>query len=740
MEIIHNKVIKIIAGPFGGLYRVILNLPIHDVAVLVNLDLNQGEIEGLNSSTKKPALVSSYKHNKLLWLKKADLDELHEDSLIIEMDIQLSKQKLDTDLTDLEKKIFQKRVVAMHGFLTFDHLKHRIIMDKGLGGLVSEAIKVSGYSKPQIYKLFSKLSHYGFTAKALRPEYYLSGGPGIKKPIGPKQKKLGKKSTKEKTSVLEGGLAFDIQPGMSEDWTRLIMIADRGIPLPKPSMPVRSKMILDACFVQEYVFVNGLMVPKELKIGSYPNSRQIARVLKQSYSSSEHFLHKTTQNNFILNHRGIVGKSWEGVSGPGHTYAVDSTIGDVYLKSALNKEWIIGRPIVYVLADVWSTAVPGFYVCLSGPSWDMAKIALFCAVANPKLISDLRGTNLVNSLFPHPTLPAVLLCDRGEYLSLGASATGVELKLSSLSYTPPYRGDLKGIAEVLHRIEKNAQFSFLPGAIDARKKEYELRKFDNKKSLLTIREYTEYLYSVFTEYNLTADRSNRLDGHMKADGAHPSPAGLWNWGHKVGIGTQIHKDPSDLISSLLLQSNASVTRNGLIFNRKQYNNRTDAEVVEAGIARNAGGWSKTVFHYPGSLSRIWTPDDKGQGMQELHLSDHSTASPEITVEEEEDAHEYHLSGKPETNHKNLLIALGQHNVRKNIVDEAIANQKNAKNYNNFPTPSVTEARNLEKNSDFNINQVEKPTSPPVDFDDSLSKSHAEKLRNILSSGNQKKGF
>lgn len=737
MEIIHNKVIKIIAGPLGGIYRVILHEPIYDLAVLVNLDLNQSEMDRLNPSTKKPAIVSSYKRNKLLWLKKADLEALQEDSLIIEIDLQLSKHKLDTDLTNLEKQIFEKRVVAMQGFLTFDHLKKRLLIDQSLGGLVGDAIKISGYSKPQIYKLFSKLSQYGFTAKALRPEYYLSGAPGVKKPIGPKQKKLGKKSTKEKV-FSEGGSKFNTQPGMSEEWRNLIIAGDHGIPLPKPSMPSRSKIILDASFVQEYEILNGVMVPKDLKIGTYPNIRQIERVLKAHYSSTEHFLHKTTQNNFILNHRGVVGKSWEGVAGPGHTYAIDSTIGDVYLRSALNPEWIIGRPIVYVIVDTWSTAVVGFYVCLSGPSWDMAKIALFCAIANPDLISKLRGMDSINSLFPHPTLPAVLLCDRGEYLSLGASATGVELKLSSLSYTPPYRGDLKGIAEVLHRIEKNAQFAFLPGAIDARRKEYEFQKYDNKKSLLTIREYTKYLHSVFTEYNLTADRSNRLDAHMKATDVHPSPAGLWRWGHEVGIGTQIHKDPSDLISSLLLESNASVTRNGLIFNRKQYNNRTDAEAAEAGIARNAGGWDKKIFHYPCSLSRIWTPDDNGQGMQELLLSDHSTASPETTLDEEEDAHAYHLSKKEPTNHHSLLISLGQLETRKIIVDEAKLNQNNIEKSYNTSIPSVRQARNLEKNSDLNINQATKSKPPHTPYEESLSKSHAEKLRSLLTPNDNKR--
>lgn len=50
----------------------------------------------------------------------------------------------------------------------------------------------------------------------------------------------------------------------------------------------------------------------------------------------------------------------------------------------------------------------------------------------------------------------------------------------------PYRGDLKGLAEVLHRIEKDAQFLFVPGAMDFRRQELELRRVDPNDSVLTL--------------------------------------------------------------------------------------------------------------------------------------------------------------------------------------------------------------------------------------------------------------
>lgn len=86
------------------------------------------------------------------------------------------------------------------------------------------------------------------------------------------------------------------------------------------------------------------------------------------------------------------------------------------------------------------------------------------------------------------------MCDRGEYLSKGASLTAFKL-IPSMAYAPPYRPDLKGLVEVLHRIEKDAQFLFIPGAMDYRRAEFDLRKSHPEESAMTVREYVQYLHS-----------------------------------------------------------------------------------------------------------------------------------------------------------------------------------------------------------------------------------------------------
>lgn len=401
----------------------------------------------------------------------------------------------------------------------------------------------------------------------------------------------------------------------------------------------------------------------------------------------------TTKGHFARSMRGITGRSWKGVSGPGHTWQIDSTIADMYLRSSINRAWIIGRPVVYIMVDVWSTAIVGFYVCLRGPSWEMARTALFSSTATPVLIGQLWGYQPIETLFPAPGLPAVLLCDRGEYISQAAKQTAAKL-IPRMSFAPPYRPDMKGLVEVLHRIKKDHQF-WIPGAIDARRAEYDLRKFDPKKAIFTVREYVIYLHGIFAEYNLTADRSARLDTHMIADGVMPSPAGLWRWGHEVGIGTLRHSPQSELITSLLPQRQATINREGIFFDKLAYELDFDGMSELTAKARNFGSWQVPAFHYPGTVSRIWTPNMSGAGLLELPLSEQANASKDQTYEEVQDAFEYAGLSRAQVEHQRVAQALSSLERSKELVAHAKAATAEAINRHHGQVPPVSLARTME---------------------------------------------
>jgi hypothetical protein len=476
---------------------------------------------------------------------------------------------------------------------------------------------------------------------------------------------------------------------------------------------------------------DGKLVPVDPKLGEYPNNRQIRRVLEVEIPRLQRLLQKTTLGHFKRSLRGLTARSWKDASGPGHTWAIDSTVGDIYLRSSLNRAWIVGRPIVYIIVDVWSTAIVGFHVCLTGPSWNTAKTSIFNAVGDPALLGELWGYEPMLSLYPFPTLCYRLMCDRGEYLSKAASVTAFNL-IPCMSYAPPYRPDLKGLVEVIHRIEKDAQFLFIPGAMNFRREEFDLRKSHPDESALTVREYVQYLHIIFTEYNLTADRSHRVDAHMSAAGVFPSPAGLWRWGHEMGIGVQRAIPQSDLITSLLEPDTARVGRSSIVYAGNDYSCPTVQAEEWTTIARNYKGWTIPITKYPGPVGRIWTPNTNGKGLLDLHISDQAKTSAEVTYDELIDSIASRQMRAPEIAHQKALHALEALRKVEALRDNAIKLTHEAMSRAQGSPPTMTEARVLETACADSPRGSESQTTEKLR--DEAMEAHEEMMRAMLSAG------
>lgn len=723
MELMHNQVIRIAAGDLMGLYRVVLDEPSIDRVIAVRLDAAAETVppkggRKKKENTKKPRKKAPLPLvGELLWLSRRELESLDREHHLLRVEIDLDSIFYLPHSVNANLAIYERRKEVMKDFLSFQTLRDSILLHAGLGGLVKTAVESGKASRALVYKLWSLLCRYGISETSLRPMREKCGAPGVPRPCDPDgREKAGRKTAKQIVAARSGVKLPPEQPGMSTDWRNRIMAADLCIPEPKPEMPARCTLILNSHFIKRFKHVDGKLIAVEPEKaselakhtegggevvevnpgqGEYPNRQQIRRVLETEIPRLAHLAQKTTAGHFKRNLRGLVARNWKGVAGPGHTWAIDSTIGDIYLRSSVNAAWIIGRPVVYIVCDVWSTAIVGFYVCLQGPSWDMAKLSLFSAGADPALIGDLWGYHALQTLSPAPTLPAVLLCDRGEYLSRAASQTGVKL-IPVMSYAPPFRPDLKGIVEVLHRIMKDHQrCDFIPGAIDARRAELELRKFNPNDGVFTTRQFVHYLHTIFTEYNLSADREHRLDAHMKAAGVFPSPAGLWAWGHRMGVGLRRAVPQAELITSLLMSDTGHVSRNGIKYAGRHYSNTTVDEQQWSALARNFGCWDIPCHHYPGSVSRIWTPNVAGQGLLDLQLSDQSTASPELTFDEVADSFAYGQLSRADVAHVKAMGALKAMRKVQELVDNAKAQTAAAIARDSGTKPSMSEARKLE---------------------------------------------
>lgn len=586
------------------------------------------------------------------------------------------------------QRSFQRRLACLEPFLNTEALAEALIGHRGLGPVVQRVVAL-GSSRATAYRLWAMLCAHGFDASSAVAAFDQCGAPGRARPVA-----AGKRKSGRKTKAQELGLP-DPQP------QRALTEADRLIIVRLYRVHRRAETTLRK--VYEKIILNGYVssyekTDKGLKPvippkGTYPNQRQVRHVIATDVDALERIMRATTKGHFDRNKRGLRGKAIDGVSGPGHTYAIDSTVADMYLRSSINPSWLIGRPIVYVVVDVWSTAVVGFYMCLSAPSWATAKVSLFSTLCGPGLLADLWGFDGITSLDPAPGLPFRLLCDRGEYLSQGAAKTGIDLGLNS-AFNPAYRPDLKGLVEVLHRIMKDEQYSsFVPGAMDARRRELELRP-DLRESTMTMRQYAQYLHLTFTQYNLFADRKHRLTGDMIAAGVMPSPAGLWRFGHDAGFGFLKSIPEQRLITSLLPQVDVSVRRNGIFMAQLQYQADVAEQLQWTARARTMGSFTEQMHHFPGSVSRLWWPNPVGS-LETFRLAPNARTVPETVLDEWMDALVVPTLAQADRDHATLVAKLELSARTGQIFAEAKRATQAAGELPRSAMPPVRDVRRLE---------------------------------------------
>lgn len=707
VALIINEVLRSEGRGLSGFYRVVATPPGQPSVWLAYIGPS-AEAVG-----QRDAAIDSSSIGSLTQVARATLHGMDRLGQLVSVDLRPVGKLLQPseDLSDVEKAVWQRRQVQMAPFLNHEVIADALIQTLGIGPVVRLALQAGDGSRATVYRLWRLLCLNGFDASSLHPRFDRCGAPGVLRPHQADMKKVGAKSLREQ----RGEPIPDPQRPMTE--ADRIKILHHARLLSKPGVPFVSlyDQLIQRVYVTQYEQTDTGRRGIPPRQGSFPNKRQVRHIIESGVKRLERVLRATTLGHYQRNLRGLRGKAYDGVAGPGHAYAIDATIGDIHLRSSINRAWPIGRPIVYMVVDIWSTAIIGFYVCLSGPSWDTAKLALFSTCCDPKLMADLWGFEYIDVLTPSPTAPFHVWTDRGEYVSAGARETCLQLAIN-FAINPAYRPDLKGMVEVLHRIAKDKQYQFLPGAINARRKELE-NKPSAKESALTMREYVHYLHGVISHYNLFADRGHRLTMEMIGAGVAPTPAGLWRFGHEAGIGYRKAVPQDRLITGLLKRGSAIARRDGVFFESLQY----EAEIASAqqwtAHARNFGALEHTIFHFPGSTSRFWWPDPQGS-MHEFRLRDNARASSNICLDEWRDALMFDKCQHDDREYRRLMAALQNMEAQALLRKQAVESTAEADAAYVGPKPTSREARLLEAmfTTDTEQPTIARPLVAPGDPD------------------------
>jgi hypothetical protein len=364
-----------------------------------------------------------------------------------------------------------------------------------------------------------------------------------------------------------------------------------------------------------------------------------------SYTQFKYFFHKentikrevsTRQSlkKYELAHRPVLGSATAEAIGPGSKFLLDGTTFDIYLVSRFNRNWIIGRPCLYYVQDVFSRMVTGIYVGLE-TSWLSAAMAIANCVEDKVSFCAKYGITIKPEDWETHHLPETILGDRGELFSKEVETLVKNLHIK-IENTSSYRGDLKSIIERHFKTTNDSVKMMLPGVInpDFRQRGSRDYRLDAK---LDLYQFTQIIIRCVLYHNHRFMPNYPRQEMMISDDIESIPSKLWRWGiqHRSGALREVSKDL--VLLNMLPSSEALVTYRGIKFQGLFYSSATVLKERWLEKARS-GTWRVPICYDPRNMGVIYLKGIGEKGFEPCHLLEHYHQFGDKTKEEIEYLH------------------------------------------------------------------------------------------------------
>ncbi len=473
-------------------------------------------------------------------------------------------------------------------------------------------------------------------------------------------------------------------------------------------------------YVENYRFENGVKKPILVPENEIPTFAQFKYWYEKEQNLTKSLIKRKGSKEFSLKHRAVLGKSDNYVVGPGSVYQIDATIADVYLVSRYNRNWIIGRPVIYAVIDCFSRMVVGIYVGLEGPSWIGAMMALTNAFTEKVSYCKEYGINICKEDWPCFHIPGILVGDRGEMESRHTDTLENALNVK-IRILPPYRADWKGVVEQFFNTINNGKVKpFVPGHID---KDFRTRgaKDYRLNANLDINEFTQVIIKCVLHHNNEHWLSKKvMDEIMIEEDIDLRPKDLWNWGgpNRSGI---LRAYPGDMIKlNLMPADQARITQYGIKFNNMFYSCQRAIEEQWFERARNKGTWKESIAYDPRNMDFIYIKSDDAKSFIKCSMIDKRTYG-EKTLDEILYYAEYQKLKLDENLNRSRQANADLFADIKHITDKATkkTNEQRDNSLSNLErTRNIKENRAIEKeqerkNKNFELGTITKENTEPA---------------------------
>ncbi|MFL0270163.1 Mu transposase C-terminal domain-containing protein [Candidatus Clostridium radicumherbarum] len=464
----------------------------------------------------------------------------------------------------------------------------------------------------------------GKIKNALLPDFYNCGGRGKEKSVGDI-----KRGRPRKYNNL-----FGYGVNINEEIKKTFRVSIKKFynTSSKKSLVLTYELMLKEFFNNGYKFENGLEIPVLKSSNEIPTLTQFRYWFNKERDIRKEISSRISAKKYYQQHRQITGSSTSEALGPGSIYQIDATIADVYLVSRFNRNWIVGRPIIYNIMDVFSRMIVGVYVGFEGPSWAAAMNALANAATSKIEFCKQYDIEISEEEWPVNYLPETILADRGEFEGSNVENI-IETLFIKVKNTPPYRAEMKGIIEQHFHTLNTTIKPFLPGTIDSNQRERGDRDY-RLDAKLDIYQFTQIIIRCILFHNNHHILKNySREEMMIQDNINPVPKDLWSWGIKNRSGSL--RTVSDEIIKLYLmpKGTALVTAKGIKFKNIYYYSNTSIKERWFETARNSGSWKINVSYDPRNMDNIYFINANEKSFQKCSIFEHQSKYLNKTYEE-----------------------------------------------------------------------------------------------------------
>lgn len=414
---------------------------------------------------------------------------------------------------------------------------------------------------------------------------------------------------------------------------------------------------------------NGRIIRKILDDNKIPTFRQFTYHLNKIRNIKDEIIDKIGIRKYQQTERPTLSREDINIFGPGQLYEIDSTISDIYLTSNLSRNIIVGKATLYIIIDVYSRLITGFYTGFEESSWIAAMMAYMNMNENKVEFCKEYDININEKEWPSYGIPAKINADRGETISKASDELVKHLNIN-IENNPPHCPEMKGIIERWFDTINDYLKRYVPGGV---RKDHQQRGGEDyrKKAVLNIREFEKLIITFILKYNNTILESFPMSKDMIDNQVIPIPSNIWNYGaaEKLLFTSSIPLDKMKL--ALMPKVTASVQRGGICFHKLYYS-------CETGIRKNwflkesNGPKTVDIAIYPKNLNKIYIYDKKTMQYEICNMLPKSAKDyKDISLDELLKIRSYESKLKKLNNTNNITTHINYNNQLNEIINNAV---------------------------------------------------------------------